>query len=255
MHARTVRGTGVAHEAAASGRIELLKWLAKKRPSMLDIATQDGKTPLHVAALHGHLDACKVLLDHGARINAILRTNKGNTMTALDAALYRGHRDCAKLIQMHGGTTAQRLKDHRATSIGKGQFNARVTRTPVRALILSYLNPIVPFLQLVFSAKLRVERTESGTDTEDSPPRWDHGLKAPRVYYEERWIEKRTRKRGNSKKLLRRDSRSFSEEEVRLSKKASSRKERQRRSRSESARYTFFTRKQIQSAYSRKYLI
>ncbi|KAL2717814.1 ankycorbin-like isoform X1 [Vespula squamosa] len=209
LHARTVRGTGVAHEAAASGRIELLKWLAKKRPSMLDIATQDGKTPLHVAALHGHLDACKVLLDHGARINAILRTNKGNTMTALDAALYRGHRDCAKLIQMHGGTTAQRLKDNRATSIGK-----------------------------VFSAKLRVERTESGTDTEGSPPRWNHGLKTPRVYYEERWIEKRTRKRGNSKKLLRRDSRSFSEEEVRLSKKkASSKKERQRRSRSESARY------------------
>ncbi|XP_043505664.1 ankycorbin [Polistes fuscatus] len=207
LHARTVRGTGVAHEAVASGRIELLKWLAKKRPSTLDIVTQDGKTPLHVAALHGHLDACKVLLDHGARINAILRTNKGNMMTALDAALYRGHRDCAKLIQMHGGTTAQRLKDRRCTP-GK-----------------------------VFSAKFRVDRTESGTDSEDSSPKWDHARKAPRVYYEERWIEKRTRKKGNSKNLLRRDSRSFSEEEIRLSKKASSRKECQQRSRSESARY------------------
>ncbi|XP_014602212.1 PREDICTED: ankycorbin isoform X2 [Polistes canadensis] len=207
LHARTVRGTGVAHEAVASGRIELLKWLAKKRPSTLDIVTQDGKTPLHVAALHGHLDACKVLLDHGARMNAILRTNKGNMMTALDAALYRGHRDCAKLIQMHGGTTAQRLKDRRSTP-GK-----------------------------VFSAKFRVDRTESGTDSEDSPPKWDHARKAPRVYYEERWIEKRTRKKGNSKNLLRRDSRSFSEEEIRLSKKASSRKEYQQRSRSESARY------------------
>lgn len=120
LYARSVRGTGVAHEAVASGRIELIKWLAKKRPSTLDVATQDGKTPLHVAALHGHLDVCKVLLDNGARINAVLRTSKGNLMTALDAALYRGHRDCAKLIQMHGGTTAQKLRMQK-TVPNKGQ--------------------------------------------------------------------------------------------------------------------------------------
>ncbi|XP_046628056.1 ankyrin repeat domain-containing protein 35 [Neodiprion virginianus] len=110
LYARTVRGSGVAHESAASGRVELIKWLAKKRPGILDVATHDGRTPLHIAALHGHVDACKVLLDNGARVNAILRTSKGGQMTALDAALYRGHRDCAKLIQMHGGTTAQHVK-------------------------------------------------------------------------------------------------------------------------------------------------
>jgi len=121
LHARTVRGTGIGHEAVASGRIELIKWLAKRRPSTLDVATHDGKTPLHVAALHGYLDACKVLLDHGARINAVLRTSKGNSMTPLDAALYRGHRDCAKLIQMHGGCTAQQLRTHK-TAPNKGQI-------------------------------------------------------------------------------------------------------------------------------------
>lgn len=120
LHARTVRGTGIAHEAVASGRIELIRWLAKKRRSTLDIATHDGKTPLHVAALHGYLDICKVLMDHGATINAVLRTSKGNSMTPLDAALYKGHRECAKLIQMHGGTTAQQLRTHK-TVPNKGQ--------------------------------------------------------------------------------------------------------------------------------------
>ncbi|XP_043785143.1 ankycorbin isoform X3 [Apis laboriosa] len=202
LYARTVRGTGVAHEAVASGRIELIKWLAKKRPSTLDVATHDGKTPLHVAALHGHLDVCKVLLDNGARINALLRTSKGNLMTALDAALYRGHRDCAKLIQMHGGTTAQKLR----------------------------MQKTVP--NKVFAQKLRMRHVDSSTDTESSPCRRSRSYKLPELYYEEQWIEKRTRRRGNLRKLARQDSRSFSEEEVR-----SSKKDHQRRTRSESARY------------------
>ncbi|XP_011330212.2 inversin isoform X1 [Ooceraea biroi] len=138
LHVRTVRGTGIGHEAVASGRIELMKWLAKRRPSTLDVATHDGKTPLHVAALHGHLDACKVLLDHGARINAVLKTSRGNAMTPLDAALYRGHRDCAKLIQMHGGTTAQRL----------GSRNTAPNK--------------------VFTAKLRVRRAGSSSSSSSS---------------------------------------------------------------------------------------
>ncbi|XP_011870567.1 PREDICTED: ankycorbin isoform X2 [Vollenhovia emeryi] len=205
LHAKTVRGTGIGHEAVASGRIELIKWLAKKRPSTLDVATHDGKTPLHVAALHGHLDACKVLLDHGAKINAVLRTSKGNSMTPLDAALYRGYRDCAKLIQMHGGTTAQQLRTHK-TAPSK-----------------------------VFTAKVRIKHDDSSTASDSSPSRRDRGHKHPELYYEERWIERRTRRKGNLKKLTRRDSRSFSEEEVRLSKTSSKKDE--RRARSESARY------------------
>ncbi|XP_066589677.1 uncharacterized protein [Prorops nasuta] len=197
LHARTVRGTGVAHEAVASGRLELLKWLAKKRPGTLDVATQDGKTPLHVAALHGHLDACKVLLDHGVRINALLRTNKGNLMTALDAALYRGHRDCAKLLQMHGGTTAQRL-------------NARNIRP-----------------DKIFAAKVRLTRTDSSSSVDSRDKHPDH-------YHEERWIGGESKK--SSKRSTRRGSRSYSEEEIRFS-KSSSKRDRERRAKSESSRY------------------
>ncbi|XP_023287770.1 ankycorbin [Orussus abietinus] len=205
LHARTVRGTGVAHEAVASGRIELVKWLAKKRPGILDVATHDGRTPLHVAALHGYLDMCKVLLDHGARINAVLRTSKGVFMTALDAALFRGHRDCAKLIQMHGGSTAQHLRTQK-TAPSK-----------------------------VFAAKLHMKRVESSSESEGSPKQHRRGLAEPELYYEERWIERRIRKRGSTRKVARRDSKSFSEEEIRLSK--TSKRNHERRTRSESARY------------------
>ncbi|XP_029170605.1 ankycorbin isoform X2 [Nylanderia fulva] len=205
LHARTVRGTGIGHEAVASGRIELIKWLTKRRPSTLDVATHDGKTPLHVAALHGYLDACKILLDHGARINAVLRTSKGNSMTPLDAALYRGYRDCAKLIQMHGGSTAQQLRAQK-TAPSK-----------------------------VFTAKFRMKHNESSSASDSSPCRKGRGHRHPELYYEERWIERRTRRKSNSKKLARRDSRSFSEEEVRLSKVSSKKDE--RRARSESSRY------------------
>ncbi|XP_033229229.1 inversin isoform X2 [Belonocnema kinseyi] len=222
LHARTVRGTGVAHEAVASGCVELIKWLVKKRPSLLDIATQDGKTPLHVAALHGHLDLCKVLLDNGARINAVLRTSKGSLMTALDAALYRGHRDCAKLIQMHGGSTAQQLRTHK-TAPSK-----------------------------VFSAKLRVKCADSSTESDSSPHRKSRRHLDPDLYYEERWIERRTRRRkGSLRRLARQDSRSFSEEELRLS-KSHAKKDQQRRALSESARYNDEESEDEEEASSRK---
>ncbi|XP_063977685.1 ankyrin repeat domain-containing protein 12 isoform X2 [Diachasmimorpha longicaudata] len=206
LHARTVRGTGVAHEAVLSGRIELIEWLAKKKPSTLDVATHDGRTPLHVAALHGYLDICKVLLDHGVRINAIFQTIKSGSMTPLDAALYRGHRDCAKLIQMHGGITAHHVWMHR--------------ETPSR----------------VFAAKVKIQRSNS-TSPSDTDSRHRRHRKAD-VYIEEKWIEQRTRRHNSPSKKKhkrRRSSRSFSEEEMRISKE--SRRQRRRRAKSESSRY------------------
>lgn len=85
---------------------------------------------------------------------------------------------------------------------------------------------------LVFTAKVRIKHDDSSTASDSSPCR-NRGHKHPELYYEERWIERRTRRKGNLKKLTRRDSRSFSEEETRL--KTSSKKD-ERRARSESAR-------------------
>ncbi|KAJ8670153.1 hypothetical protein QAD02_001412 [Eretmocerus hayati] len=217
LHARTIRGTGLAHEAVASGRLELVRWLARRRPGLLDVATPDGRTPLHVAALHGYLDVCKLLLDSGARVNSLLRTSKGTLMTALDTALYRGHRDAAKLIQMHGGLTAQHIAARK------------------------------PGHNRVFASKLRAKPSETSSDDSEKRPTalTDHNhhngksinnnekittraSNAARrqhqdsrdpgstdVYYEERWVERRTRRRAKARRLSRHDSRSFSEEELR----------------------------------------
>ncbi|XP_011503622.1 PREDICTED: inversin [Ceratosolen solmsi marchali] len=214
LHARTVRGTGLGHEAVASGRLELLKWLSKRRPSLIHVATQDGKTPLHVAALYGYLDACKLLIDSGARINALMRTSKGILMTVLDAALYRAHRDCAKFIQLHGGMTAQHLKLHKGNHIE------------------------------VDPSKLHAKHVETSSDSEFNDIRSCHRHRQyhhrdPEVYYEERWVERRIRRRANRRRQFRQNSRSFSEEQPHRSKSSSTARatNRQRRALSENARY------------------
>lgn len=88
-------------------------------------------------------------------------------------------------------------------------------------------------LLIVFAAKLKVKRRGSSSGSESDSGRHH---REPDVYIEEHWVEKRTRRRNTPRKHEdRRGSRSFSEEEVRLSK--SSRRDRRRRARSESARY------------------
>ena len=57
--------------AAFMGDVERVKDLLKKNPLLrnaVDIATQE--TPLHRAADNGHIEVVRILLDHGAYINA-----------------------------------------------------------------------------------------------------------------------------------------------------------------------------------------
>lgn len=49
------------HEAAASGRRELVAWLLSMRPSQVNARNNDGRTPLHMAALNDNVDMCKVV--------------------------------------------------------------------------------------------------------------------------------------------------------------------------------------------------
>ncbi|MCB9493180.1 MAG: ankyrin repeat domain-containing protein [Epsilonproteobacteria bacterium] len=53
-----------------------------------------GRTPLHLAAKYGNLDACKLLLWHGADRMLL----DGNSRSALDYAILKNHEDITKLL-------------------------------------------------------------------------------------------------------------------------------------------------------------
>lgn len=68
------------HAAAARGDVQLLIDLGAKT----DIIMYDGTTPLHEAAVHGRINAMKVLLENGAKVDAGMGMIWG---TALESAI------------------------------------------------------------------------------------------------------------------------------------------------------------------------
>lgn len=59
---RNARGDLPLHEAASSGRRDLVKWLLESRPSQVNARNNDGRCPLHLAALNDNADMCKVFM-------------------------------------------------------------------------------------------------------------------------------------------------------------------------------------------------
>ena len=107
---RNARGDLPLHEAAASGRIELIEWLLKQKPSHINSSSNDGRTILHIAAGNDNIDMCKILIEMGADVNAVYRNAKNVVKTPLDCALQKGFRSTAKFIQMHEGLPATKLR-------------------------------------------------------------------------------------------------------------------------------------------------
>ncbi|KAI5741630.1 hypothetical protein M8J76_015533 [Diaphorina citri] len=112
--ARNVKGDFPLHDAVQSGRRELVIWLLTQRPDAINATNNDGKTPLHIAAIYNNVEMGKLLLDQNCLVNPVMRTNKGQLMTPLDAALYKNNRGCAKFLQLHGGVPANRLTSETA---------------------------------------------------------------------------------------------------------------------------------------------
>lgn len=88
------------HEAAALGDLPRLRELLGKDPEGAKTFAPDGWTPLHLAAFFGNLDACALLLDHGAELSAKARNPLANE--PLHAAVAGGHASAVRLLIERG---------------------------------------------------------------------------------------------------------------------------------------------------------
>jgi hypothetical protein len=84
---------------AATGRTDDLRW-GLKAPGAVSGVAYDGWTPLHLAAFFGRLDAARVLLDAGADVHAVSQNSLANT--ALHAATAGKHEEVALLLLQNG---------------------------------------------------------------------------------------------------------------------------------------------------------
>jgi hypothetical protein len=159
---RNARGDLPVHEAATSGRMELVEWLLQQKPSHMNSSSNDGRTILHIAAGNDKIDMCKMLIEMGADANAVYRNTKNVVKTPLDCALQKGFRSTAKYIQMHGGLPANKLR-----------LSGRKT---THANILPELDEVKPlkFTEIEVSYEHKERRRGSETDTESENARGRH---------------------------------------------------------------------------------
>ncbi|KAL2614168.1 hypothetical protein R1flu_025860 [Riccia fluitans] len=79
--------------------VEALRKLLKEKPELVNETDYDGRTALHVAAAYGCLQAAKVLLENGAKVNAQDRWNS----SPLADAKASNHQEVMKLLIANGG--------------------------------------------------------------------------------------------------------------------------------------------------------
>src|SRR5262245_59152703 len=89
-------GAGI-FESVRSGDIKRVKELLKNDPKLATTRSEDGSTPLHLAALEGHSAIAQLLIDSRAEVNARGPRNE----TPLHLAMYDGHRELAELLLDH----------------------------------------------------------------------------------------------------------------------------------------------------------
>lgn len=74
------------HDAMRSGRKDLVLWLISMRPESVDYYDDDGKRPLHIAALNNNLEMSKVI-DTTNRDNFVVRITKKKKNNKINQSL------------------------------------------------------------------------------------------------------------------------------------------------------------------------
>jgi len=84
--------------AAQMGNAARITKILEKKPELVNTLNRAGFTPLHYAANGGHVDAAKVLLAHGADVEA----ERSGGFTPFHDAIVKKHRAVAELLIAHG---------------------------------------------------------------------------------------------------------------------------------------------------------
>ncbi len=98
---KEIRTVIAACQAASCGHVRILDLLVKRNVVSLNDGDYDKRTPLHVAAAAGQLEAVKYLIEHGVNINPMDRWGS----TPLNDA---NNKDIAALLQSKGAKAGKR---------------------------------------------------------------------------------------------------------------------------------------------------
>ncbi|WP_051279264.1 ankyrin repeat domain-containing protein [Chitinilyticum aquatile] len=123
-------------QAACSGRLEVVGLLLERGASVV-AGDRDGYQPLHWAALCGHTSAMHLLLDYGAQADA--RSHKG--ITPLMLAASRGM-EKAVLLLLHAGATVGAISSEGWCALHKSAANGHIGAS--LRLLMAGANPLYP---------------------------------------------------------------------------------------------------------------
>lgn len=96
INATTNEGVTPIHLAASSGHLKIIRYLVEQDSINLEVDCKEFGTPLMTAAKFGDLETVQVFLEAGARVDAT--SDKYEYHTALQAAASRGAEDILRLI-------------------------------------------------------------------------------------------------------------------------------------------------------------
>lgn len=119
------RGAGLIHDAAEKGRLSQIKAILTGNPESVNAKDGRNITPLHYAAVNGHIEVVKYLIAKGAKINS--RNNIG--ITPLYGAVSADRCEAVKLLIAHGANVND------AANEGAVPLHAAVSREIAELLV------------------------------------------------------------------------------------------------------------------------